>query len=224
MSSTKGAVSNNLTDSLESVLSYLKKIPSLKVDWLIDPQKTAVIVIDMINGFTREGTLHSPRAAALIPTITKLIKHAHEYGIPVVAFADCHPEKSVEYETFPIHAKAGTSECELVDEIKALGRYHLINKNSTNGFLEEAFQTWLAENSHINTFIITGVCTDICILQFATTLKAYFNRKNQSSLIAVPIDAVDTYDAEGHNAKLSHIMALYFMKNSGVQLFSCVEY
>jgi hypothetical protein len=96
MSSTKGAASNNMTDSLESILSYLKKIPSLKVDWLIDPQKTAVIVIDMINGFTREGTLQSPRATALIPTITKLIKHAHEYGIAVVAFADCHPDDSVE--------------------------------------------------------------------------------------------------------------------------------
>ncbi|MDD4239460.1 MAG: cysteine hydrolase [Desulfotomaculaceae bacterium] len=209
-------------NSLGSILATLEDLPALKLDELA-PQKTALVVLDVINAFAREGPFQSPRVEALIPAITSLIRLCQSHGIMVLAFADCHTADSTEYDVFPVHALAETSECELVDEIKEIGDYTLIYKNSTNGFLEEAFQEWLIENRHVENFIIAGDCTDICIQQFATSLKADFNRKNQRRLVAVPVDAVDTYDLEPHNGDLTHMMALYFMQESGVKLYQSVE-
>ena len=53
---------------------------------------------------------------------------------------------------------------------------------------------------------MVGDCTDICILQFTTTLKAYFNMKNQNRRVIVPIDGVDTYDADEHDGDILHTM------------------
>ena len=49
----------------------------------------------------------------------------------------------------------GTLEAEVISELQEIGGYHLINKNSTNGFIEPEFQQWLKENQNINTYIIT---------------------------------------------------------------------
>jgi nicotinamidase-related amidase len=110
-----------------------------------------------------------------------------------------------------------------VDELKDLGGWTLIPKNSTNGFLEPAFQEWLAKNEAIDTFIVTGDCTDICIQQFAITLKTWFNRKDRKSRIIVPIDAVDTYDLGLHSGDLMHVMALYNMIGNGVEVVSGIR-
>ncbi|TEB04170.1 nicotinamidase/pyrazinamidase [Pelotomaculum schinkii] len=218
----KDSIVKNCADSLVNILSSLEDLPILKLDGL-EPQKTALVVVDMINAFAREGPLQSPRVNALIPAVAKLVRLCRSRGITVLSFADCHTTESPEYDAFPVHALTGTSECEIVDEIKEIGDYTLIHKNSTNGFLEESFQEWLIDNRQIENFIIVGDCTDICIQQFATSLKADFNRKNQRRLVAVPVDAVDTYDLGPHNGDLTHMMALYFMQESGVKLYSSVE-
>jgi len=112
----------------------------------------------------------------------------------------------------------GTAESEIVDEIKNIGGYTLIEKNSTNGFLEEAFRKWLLENPDINTFILTGDCTDICVQQFAITLKAYFNMNNKRARVIVPLNAVDTYDLGVHDRNLMNVMAAYNMIINGVEV------
>lgn len=212
----------NCSNSLDSILTSLGDLPILRLDGF-EPQKTVLVVIDLVNAFAREGPFQSPRIDTLVPTITRLVRLCRNRGVMVLAFADCHTADSPEYDLFPTHALAGTSECELVDEIKEIGGYTLISKNSTNGFLEAAFQEWLQEHRQVENFIIVGDCTDICVQQFATTLKADFNRKNQRRLVAVPVDAVDTYDLGPHNGDLTHMMALYFMQESGVKLYRSVE-
>ncbi|HEY8364861.1 MAG TPA: isochorismatase family protein, partial [Haloplasmataceae bacterium] len=99
-----------------------------------------------------------------------------------------------------------------------IGGYTLFEKNSTNGFLEPKFQEWLSINKDITNFIIVGCCTDICILQFALTLKTHFNRLNKESRIIVPINAVNTYDGGLHDGELMHIMALYNMMINNIEL------
>ncbi len=101
-----------------------------------------------------------------------------------------------------------------------IGGYQLIEKNSTNGYLEPVFQNWLKENSEIDTFIVSGNCTDICVLQFALSLKAHFNRKNENSNIIVPINAVNTYDLDEHDGDLMHAIALYQMMGNDIEVVS----
>lgn len=206
--------------SVETLGEIFDMLEGLKGINLKDLQgkQTALVIVDMINGFAREGALKSPRVEAIIPDIVKLSKQCDELEIRKLAFADNHTEASPEFSAYPQHCMIGTNEAEIVKEIKEVGGYKLIPKNSTNGFHEEEFKKWLEENKQINTFIITGDCTDICVSQFAITLKTWFNMQNKNYRVIVPVNAVDTYDLGMHNGDLVNVMALYNMIINGVEV------
>jgi nicotinamidase-related amidase len=209
-------------ETLGEIFDMLAKLPILQLKDLQGKQ-TALVIVDMVNGFAREGALKSPRVEELILEITELSKMCDELEISKLAFADCHIEASPEFYAYPVHCMMGTVEGEIVDEIKEIGGYILIPKNSTNGFLEEEFQKWLKEYRHVNTFIITGDCTDICVQQFAITLKTWFNMQNKKVRIIVPVNAVETYDFGLHNGDLMNAMAFYSMIGNGVEVVKEIQ-
>lgn len=215
-------MTNKNIHSLNEINSLLEKLPVIRLEDL-ESEKSALIIVDMINGFIREGPMMSERVEAIIPEIVELSKKCDELKIQKIAFADNHTDASPEFDSYPRHCLKGTSESEIVDEIKAAGGYVLIPKNSTNGFLEEAFQKWLNTNDQTDTFIITGCCTDICVQQVAITLKTWFNKNNRNSRIIVPVNAVETYDLGPHDAELTNTMALYNMLINGVEVVKEVE-
>ncbi len=206
--------------SIHEILMGLKDLPLAEVA----PDKTVLITVDMINGFAKAGALYSPRVAALIPGISDLGKACKHLGIPQLAFADAHPEDSPEFSSYPPHCLAGSVESELVAELKSAGDFRLIPKNSTNGFLEPEFQAWLREHDHLDTFIITGDCTDICIEQFATTLKCSFNRINRPVRVIVPMNLVDTFDFGSHHGDLMHGVALMMLIGNGIDVVRGITY
>jgi len=208
--------------TLVDIVDSLNKVESINLEDL-ENGKTVLVIVDMINGFAKKGALMSPRVDALIPEIERLSKACDIKGIEKIAFADYHNEDSAEFESYIPHCMSNTEECEVVDEIKTIGGYLLINKNSTNGFLEEEFQQWFKGNKEIVNYIVVGDCTDICIQQFTLTVKAWFNKENIKSRIIVPINAVDTYDFEMHNGDLTNIMALYSMSINGVEIVKNVK-
>ncbi len=203
--------------TLGEILDIIDGLNGISLSELTGNQ-TALIIVDMINGFAREGALKSPRVEELIPEIVKLSENCDKMGIKKLVFADCHTEASPEFGAYPAHCMTGTYEAEVVDEIKEVGGYKLIPKNSTNGFHEEEFRKWLNENPQLNTFIVVGDCTDICVQQFAITLKTWFNKKNQKYRVIVPVNAVDTYDLGAHNGDLVNVMALYNMIINGIEV------
>lgn len=210
------------TGLLAEIFDTLAALPAIRFDDLKE-KETALIIVDMINGFVREGALQSPRAETVIPAIESLSKEIDKRSIKKLAFADSHTDKSPEFGAYPTHCLAGTSESEVVDELKKIGGYTLIEKNSTNGFHEEEFKKWLNENQQINTFIITGVCTNICVEQFALTLKTYFNMQNKNARVIVPINTVETYDLGIHDGDLMNTMALYNMIVNGIEVVAEVK-
>lgn len=210
-------------ETLGEIFDMLAKLPILQLKDL-QGKEAVLVIVDMINGFTREGALKSARVEELIPEITELSKMCDKLDISKLAFADCHTEASPEFDAYPAHCMQGSNEGEIVDEIKGIGGYKLIPKNSTNGFLEEEFQKWLKENQQINTFIITGDCTDICVQQFAITLKTWFNMQNKKMRVIVPINAVETYDFGLHNGDLVNVMALSNMITNGIEIVKAIEY
>jgi nicotinamidase-related amidase len=182
----------------------------------LDPERAVLLIVDMVNGFAREGALASPRVEALIPEIKRIMVECGSRGIEIVAFGDSHPGCSPEFASYPAHCHQGTSEAEMVDELLSVGGFELIRKNSTNGFLEPAWQAWMVRHPRVDNFIVVGDCTDICIVQLATTLKAHFNRLNRPSQVIVPVNAVDTFDLPPHGADLMHLFALFMMMQGGV--------
>lgn len=188
-----------------------------------DKDRTVFAAVDIINGFIREGAMHSDSIESIIEPSAKLLSECRRLGIAAVAFADCHGKGCAEFESFPEHCVKGTSESEIVDELKSVGGYTLIEKNSTNGCHEEAFAEFLAAHKQADTFIVCGDCTDICVLQFCLSLKTLFNKENKPLDIVVPINAVETYDAPYHNAAFANLAAYKLMKDCGVRFVSAVE-
>lgn len=203
----------------------LKECPETK--FTIKPdEKSVLFIVDMNNGFAKEGSLYSERVEQIIPEIVEITKLYLKNQLPVIAFTDCHPLDSVEFTNYPPHCLENTPEAEVVDELKILGdKLRIIKKNSTNGFLEkearEVIDSLAAEGC--KKWIITGCCTDICILQFALTLKTYFNTQNIESEIIVPISAVETYDAPWHNGDAMNLFALYNMQMNGIKIVGKID-
>ncbi len=203
--------------TLTETIRLLKEAPYLSLQ-KFDPDQTAIVMVDMVNGFVKEGPMSSPRIQTIISPIANLMQAAKQRAFHMIAFADAHEETSVEFLSYPPHCLRGTNESEIVDELKEIGGYTLIQKSSTNGFLEAKFQEWLNEHPTVENFIIVGDCTDICVEQFAITLKTYFNTVNRQSRIIVPIHATETYDLGAHTGDFMHVLALYKMQMNGIEL------
>lgn len=183
-------------------------------------EKTALITIDMVNGFVYTGPLSSPRVASIVDNIVSLNERTK--GYKKVFFIDSHDEECAEFNSFPLHCLRNTEEANLIQELIPFTKEQdsiCIEKNSTNGFNNNNFQEWL--NKHIDiidNYIIIGCVTDICVLQFTLSLKSYFNDRNINKRILVPINAVETYDGGSHDGYLMNLFALYNMHTSGIEI------
>lgn len=204
----------------DEILEYIHSLDDKKVLTMdsFNPESTVLIVVDVINGFAKEGALSSNRVAEIIPNVKSLMSLAKANDVKTVAFADCHTPNSTEFSSFPQHCLEGTSECEPVDEIKSMSDYTLIKKNSTNGYHAPDFKRFLTEHPNVDTFIVCGDCTDICVLNFCLTLKTSFDQDDKPCDIIVPIDSVETYDAPKHCGELMNIISLKLMENAGVTI------
>ncbi len=207
---------------LHGMIETLEAQPVIQLNGLA-ANRSVLIIMDMIYGFTYQGPLASPRIRALIPEVVRLTTACHEMGMAMVAFADAHDPDSPEFEVYPPHSIRGTRQSQVVDEIAAVGGYLLVEKNSTNGFHEPVFQEWLQNLKDIDTWIIVGNCTDICVYQFATTIKTYGNTHGHDFRVIVPINAVDTYDGGLHMAELYHIVFLHSLIGNGIEVVTRIE-
>ena len=194
---------------------------------------TALVIVDMVNGFLTEGVLSSPRSASVLPECERLLTFAMGYGLPTVAFADCHEPDCIEFASFPPHCLRGTSESKIATSLRKIGgdlnpqrnwdnSYYLIEQNSTNGAITPEFQAWLAKNTGIRRIVVCGVCTDICVMQFCLTLKTLCNQANRPMEVIVPRNAVETYDAPGHDADYCSAAALMLMQQAGITVTDTV--
>ena len=69
----------------------MEKIKNLKI------YEKCLIVVDMVNGFVREGVLHDERISLVIPNQIELIKMYNSEGQLVVFIKDTHEEDAVEF-------------------------------------------------------------------------------------------------------------------------------
>jgi nicotinamidase-related amidase len=150
------------------------------------------IVVDVLNGFTKEGNLASPRCTAAIPRIRDAIDERRRAGDQLIFLADTHDPNDREFEIFPVHCVRGTHESEVVDELQPfLKAATLIRKRRYSGFFETNLDAVL-KAARPEQVTVVGIDTDICVLHTIADLR------NRDYRIVVPAQAVETFDAPGH--------------------------
>lgn len=215
----KEAFLKEASKAILNIATSFENLPVLKAEEF-NAENTALINVDIINGFCKEGNLSSDRVLKIIPAAVRIneLFNQHEK----VFFLDCHIEKAEEFKAYVPHCIEGSSEVELVEELKpyAEEKALLCKKNSVNGFLTEQYEAWLKAHKNITNFIVIGDVTDICVLNFCLTQRCYFNENNIEGRVIVPISGVETFhlDVTNHHGDLMNLFALYNMRSNGIEI------
>lgn len=174
--------------------------------------KEALLVIDMLNDFVREGApLEVPDTRSIIPVIQQEIEMAHAAGNPVIYVCDSHAADDKEFSKFgwPAHAVKGTPGAEIVDELKPAKNDIVIPKDTYSGFYGTDLEKTLRLLG-IEALRLTGDVTHICILFTAAdaVLRDY--------RVTVVVDGVAGIAREDHDAALrimNNVMSVHLVRN-----------
>ncbi|MCX8205457.1 MAG: cysteine hydrolase [Candidatus Nezhaarchaeota archaeon] len=167
--------------------------------------KPAVLVIDMLNDFV-EGSLKLPGAEGLVPNIKKLLEAARQRGVPIVYVCDAHLEKvDRQLELWGPHALRGTWGAKVVSGLEPLKGDFVVEKRRYSGFYETGLDLLLRELG-VDTLILTGVATEVCVQH--TAADAYY----RGYRLVVVEDCVKGVSEEAHRAGLEAMKRLYGAK------------
>ena len=180
-----------------------------------------LVVIDMVNGFVKEGTLAAPSIMRIVPKIEKLMDYyINKIGGAVAIVRDSHSIDAVEFKTYPSHCLAGTKESDLIDELKQYQDESLTYlKNSTNLVFAKGFMEDLFKIKNLQKIGFTGCLSEVCVENGAISTKNLLDEWNRNIEVGVYQDAIDTYDAPEHNRDLITNDALLRMQRNGVKIY-----
>ena len=177
--------------------------------------KPIVFVVDMINGFAKEGALADKRIMEIVPDMQDLLNCVESR----VFICDSHPENAREFMAYPQHCLEGSVESEVLDELKPYVNGLVVMKNSTNAFFAPTMQEFIKNDlDKYNDFVIVGCCSDICVLTFALCLQTYFNEHQMlDKRIIVGKNMIETYHIDGvHDANYWNEVACSIMASNGI--------
>lgn len=186
----------------------------------------AFIVVDMVNGFAREGVLASPLVEEIIPNVVSYVEQAKRDGNLLIFIKDTHDKDAVEFKRFgdQPHCLRGTEEAELVDELRTFEEDGLsFEKNSTsfmfskNPNFKYGFMEMLDQLTHLKKVKICGCCTDICVINGTLPMMDYFDENNRDIEVELLEDAIATYDAPCHNSEVYEKAAYLLMEQQGAK-------
>lgn len=229
---------SNFTESAAPFLRYLDDwhadLNEAALDDVISgkPESVAVVCVDVIVGFCKEGALASPRVNQIVQPIAQLFTRLHEKGVQhFVLPQDTHDPDAVEFMSYPPHCVRGTAEAETVDELKALpfsDQFTIIEKNALSAFVDTDLPAWVREHPEVTTYIVTGDCTDLCTYNLALHLRMDANARQLQRRVLLVEECVDTYDVSvetaqqlgirPHPADFHHIVFLHHMEQNGVEI------
>ena len=210
---------------LQDLETWLNNLEPLKLETLA-PHETAVLSVDVIEGFCRIGPLASPRVTAIIPNVVSLIQNAETRGIADFAFIqDTHPENAEEFSAYPPHCIKGTLEARAVHEFEALpnwNTYAHFEKNSISSLESTQLVAWLEQRPHLRNLICVGDVTDLCLYSLAIGVKLRSLAQGLGQRIIVPENCVQTWDSPDHPGDLYHAMFLFQLKRNGVEIVKAI--
>jgi nicotinamidase-related amidase len=141
-----------------------------------DPESTALVVVDMQNGFCHpDGSLYAPDSEAAIEPVSELVDRARGAGAHVVFTRDVHPPEQFEdahyydeFERWGEHVVEGTWETELVEELEPRDDELEVVKHTYDAFYETQLEGWLDAHG-VDDLAICGTLANVCVLHTASS-------------------------------------------------------
>lgn len=172
-----------------------------------DVKKTALLVVDMQNGFLKTGTpIYLPGSERIIPATKRLAEVCRDAGMLVVFTQMYHhyPPRGY-FFVFPDrkpggqpYLRDGSEWSEIHDAFKPLDGYTFVRKQRYGSFTNTELE-WVLTARGIETVIIAGVTTNVCC--FSTAMQAF----ERGYYVVFMSDCTATYDEVRHEGTLRTI-------------------
>lgn len=186
----------------------------------LEEVSSAIFVIDMNNGFCEEGALADPTIKRIVPNIRKIIMDGLKRESALFFVNDKHTEDSVEIKRYAGHCIT-PREQKTIKELSIFEEYadRVFYKNSTCALFAPGMMEMLLQMKNLKRIVITGCCTDICIMNFAVALRNFMDEWNVDVDIVVPINAVETFHIPNvHEREEANQFGYRVMESNGVRL------
>ena len=186
----------------------------------LEEVNSAIFVIDMNNGFCEEGALADPSIKRIVPNIRKIIMDGLKRESALFFVNDKHTEDSVEIKRYAGHCIT-PREQKTIKELSIFEEYadRVFYKNSTCALFAPGMMEMLLQMKNLKRIVITGCCTDICIMNFAVALRNFMDEWNVDVDIVVPINAVETFHIPNvHEREEANQFGYRVMESNGIRL------
>jgi len=170
---------------------------------VVEPRRTALVVVDMQNDFVKPGgALVVPTAAATIPAVQRLLSLARGRGIKVFFTQDTHQEGDIEFPIWGPHVLRGTWGWQIVDELAPQPGERVLEKLRYDGFFGTPLDHEL-RLAGIHSLIVCGTVANICVLHTAgsAALRGY--------RVILPVDAVSAITPFDLQVAIRQVSFLY---------------
>lgn len=175
--------------------------------------------IDMVQGFVNFGPMKDSSYNDLVPEQLKIINEFRDENELVVFVGEGHDKNALEFKNYPEHCILGDPESDFIPEFQNqinLSNTKVYRKNCINGVLINQVREDIVEMKNLKEAIFVGVCEDLCVLDFARTYSRFLDQINKEVKLFVVANAVDTFDAPGHNREEWKKIARMVMEQAGI--------
>lgn len=142
-----------------------KNRTSVKENFILDPKKAVLLVIDVQNHFANPtGRAYLPASKVAIPNILKISAWSSTVGIPVILTQHCHKDENdrgIMSKLYNDYIKDGEWDSEIIDELKDMKVFGVIKKSTYDAFWNTKLQELLSSLG-VEQLIICGCHTHLC--------------------------------------------------------------
>jgi nicotinamidase-related amidase len=142
----------------------------------VDPERTALIVVDMQRGFAHpDGALYAPLSESVIDSIAGFLDRSRAAGASVIFTRDVHPPEQFEnahyydeFDRWGEHVVDGSAETAIVEGLTVAEDDHVVTKHTYDAFYQTELEGWLAAHG-INDLLVCGTLANVCVLHTAAS-------------------------------------------------------
>jgi nicotinamidase-related amidase len=167
-------------------------------------KNAALLIIDMQYDFIgQDAVIPCSCSDNVVANINKVRKEFHNRNLPVIYTQEAHRSTMIDFGREldgdePVHCLEGSRGVEIIEELKPASQDYVIPKRRYSGFFQTDLKL-LLDSLNIDTLIITGAATDVCVRATATDAQQY------GYFVYVPKDCVAGTSLKQQEAALEHI-------------------